>query len=330
MRHFFVINPHSFRTLNSLKQILMDIENCFSVGRRMKYRIYISRHPRDAIAAVHRYLLSVPFDETARVYAVGGDGILFDCLNGMINFQNAELTCVPYGNTNNYIRAFGGDAVPAFRDIRKLCAAPSRPVDVIRCGANYALNDVNIGFIGQTVVIANTLFRHKSSNWVRRIPSTIYFLSALRALSNKQALQQEYTVVMDGEDISGRYSNILFSNGACMGGKYIANPLAMPDDGRLDALLGTASGRLKIIRTMGDYRKGRYAKHKIFLHKTFQKAEIKSSLPLLVALDGEAFYAQEVTVEIVPGGVKFFAPENIAFADFSDKARAGKKGGGDK
>ena len=78
MRHFFVVNPHSFRTQDGLSRILKDLEDGFSIGRGAEYKIYISRYPRDAVAAVHRYVSNVPPDETARVYAVGGDGILFD------------------------------------------------------------------------------------------------------------------------------------------------------------------------------------------------------------------------------------------------------------
>jgi hypothetical protein len=37
-------------------------------------------------------------------------------------------------------------------------------------------------------------------------------------------------------------------------------------------------------------------------------------------MDGEAFYAEELKVEIMPRSVKFFAPEGMDFADYSHRA----------
>jgi diacylglycerol kinase family enzyme len=320
MRHFFVINPHSFRTLKSWKQIMMDLENCFSVGRRTEYKIYTSRHPRDAIAAVDRYLLSVPPDETVRVYAVGGDGILFDCLNGMVDFPNAELTSVPYGNANDFIRAFGEDAKPAFRDIKKLSASPSRPIDIIKCGTNYALIEVNIGLVGMTVINANAILRSSSSRWVSRYTSHIYTLSGIRALMNESIIRQQYNVLMDGVDVSGIYSNIHIANVACDGDTHVPSPYAKPDDGVLDAIFMHSINRLSAIRMIGDRNNGRFEKHDVFSYRRCKAVDVRSEAPLCIQMDGEALYARELSMEIIPNGIKFFAPEGMGIADYSHKA----------
>jgi len=103
MRHFFVINPHSFKAYEKdMIQVLTEIESSFSGKDSDEFNTHISRYPRDAIAVVHRFIASCPGDETVRIYAVGGDGILFECLNGMVDFPNAELTSVPYGNANDF------------------------------------------------------------------------------------------------------------------------------------------------------------------------------------------------------------------------------------
>jgi diacylglycerol kinase family enzyme len=327
MRHFFVINPHSFRTLGSLKQVLMDLENCFSVGRRMEYKIYISRRPRDAVSAVRRYMLTVPSDETVRVYAVGGDGILFDCLNGMVKFPNAELTSVPYGNANDFIRAFGEDAAPAFRDIKKLSVAPSRPVDIIHYGNNYALNEANIGVVGLTMTYANAILRRPDKKVPRFITPYIYTLSGLKVTFNKEVLCQKYTVLLDGEDVSGRYGNIHIANGPCNGGNAVPSPYAIPNDGLLDVISTGINTPLKALGTFTDMQTGKFEKHeKLFSRKQCRVIEVRSELPLCVELDGEAFYAHEIKMEIIPGGIKFFAPEEMDFVDYSHRAYRKEKG----
>jgi diacylglycerol kinase family enzyme len=328
MRHFFVINPHSFRTLAGLKRILMDVENCFTVERRMEYKIYISRRPRDAVAAVYRYLNAAPKSETVRIYAVGGDGILFDCLNGMAMFDNAELTSVPYGSANDFVRTFGEDAMSAFRNISNLSTAPAQAVDIIRCGANYAMIEVNIGFVGKTVITANNFMRGNIPPWVRSFTPYIYTLSGVRTINENEVLRQKYTVDMDGEDFSGNYCNIHIANVPCDGGAFVPSPYAKPDDGELDVIYIESRPKFDIIKAIGARNKGHFEKYDFFTYRKCRKMHVESDAPLCVAMDGEALYAREVSLEIIPKGIKFFAPEGMAFADYSH--RAYKRKGGKK
>jgi diacylglycerol kinase family enzyme len=298
----------------------MDLEGCFSVGRRTEYKIYISRYPRDAIAAVHRYLATVPSDEIVRVYAVGGDGILFDCLNGLINFPNAELTSVPYGSANDFVRAFGDNAIAAFRDIKKLSAAPSMPMDIIHCGTNYALLAVNVGIVGKTLILANEFLRKKSSTVVHKSTSEFYSYFAAKALFDQKLIRQEYKIKMDGKDLSGIYGNIQIANTACDGGKYTPSPYAMPNDGELDVIFISPKNTFDAIKIVLDRNKGHFEKHKMFQYKRCRKINITSETPLCIQMDGEAMYAQNINLEIIPDGVRVFAPEGFDFADFSYKA----------
>ena len=320
MRHLFVINPHSFRTLDSLSRILTDLENCFSIGRRMDYKIYISRYPRDAIGAVHRYVSNVPSDETARVYAVGGDGILFDCLNGMADFPNAEITNVPYGNASDFVRAFGEDAKPGFRDIKKLSAAPSRLVDIMHCGSNYAINHLGIGLEAQATLDAQAVFRRFRSKWISPFVRHMYTLCAFGSLFNDEVMNQKYQILMDGEDMSGCYFNIKITNGPCGGGAMVSCPYARPDDGLLDVIFSVSSPISSVMKSIVDYTRGHFEKHKIYFRKRCKKIVLKSDVPIRVHLDGEAFYDEELKVEIMPCHVRFFAPEGMDFADYSHRA----------
>jgi YegS/Rv2252/BmrU family lipid kinase len=311
MRHFFVINPHSFKTLDELKQLLADLQ-------QPDYTVYSSRFPRDAIHAVHRFLTGVDSGETARIYAVGGDGILFDCLNGMVGFPNAELTSVPYGNANDFVRAFGEEALTEFRDIKRLSAGTAIPVDIIHYGANYALNEANIGMGGYSTANAQKFLRKFNNNWIRKHASSVYILSAVMALFAKDVLTQKYRILMDGEDLSGSYINILVSNGPCNGGSLIPNPYAVPNDGLLDVLFTASRNRLQLIAYKNDYANGNFEKHKdIYIAKRCASLSVKSELPMHVELDGEAFFTQEIKIELIPKGIRFFVPKGFKPVDYS-------------
>jgi diacylglycerol kinase family enzyme len=321
MKHFFVINPHSFRLSNDLNRVMQECENCFSGGSVADYKIYMSRYPRDAIAAVHRYLTAAAPEEAVRVYAVGGDGILFDCLNGMVHFPNAELTNVPYGGTNDFVRAFGDGAQAAFRDIKSLTAAPVQYVDIIHCGHNYALIEVNIGLVAQAVIYANSLFRNPATKWTRRAAGLVYSLCAAGALLNDdEVLNQPYTITLDGEDVSGSYCDIHVANSAFDGGCHIPMPYAIPNDGILDVTLVDAMSKLNLARVIGDRNKGHFEKHKTFHHRRCRTLELKSEIPMRVQMDGESFYAQKINMEIIPNAVKFVAPEGMKPVDYSYRA----------
>ena len=331
MKHFIVINPHSFITPDSMNQFKAELEVCFNAKPGDEYDVHISQYPRDAIAAINHYVCDLPADETVRVYAVGGDGILFDCLNGMVAFENVELTNVSLGNSNDFIRAFGEDAKEAFGDIKRLINAPSRPVDVINCGSNYAINDVNIGLVGQTVVYANKIFPHLPPKLLRNNAGLAFALCAIRTLFDYEVMNQKYEVYIDGKNRSGIYSNICISNAACTGGSMTPNPYANPVDGLLEVIFLDTYNTTKSLGLVGAYSRGHFEKFNRYQREICNTIEIKSNDVLRVQMDGEGFFAKEIKLEIVPGGIKFFAPEGMDFFDYSGKAYKGpKKAGGRK
>jgi diacylglycerol kinase family enzyme len=235
--------------------------------------------------------------------------------------------CRPYGSANDFVRAFGEDAKPAFRDIKKLSQAPSRPMDIIHCGINYALLEVNIGLVGLTTIRANKILRLGNRDWIRSHTPSIYTLSGTRTVLDPGLINQHYNVRIDGRDKSGRYANIHVANCACDGGAFVPSPYSVPDDGELNVIFIHACNRLDMIRMIGDRNKGTFEKHKLFEHHKCKTIEVYSDAPLCIEMDGEGFYAPEIKMEIVPNGIKIFAPEELGFADYSHRAYT-KKGRG--
>jgi diacylglycerol kinase family enzyme len=325
VNHFFFFFFHFFKATGNMENVIGEIEDCFRDEEEEKYKIHISRYRRDAIAVVYNYISAFPKNETVRVYAVGGDGILFECLNGMVYFPNAELTSVPYGNANDFIRTFGEGVNDKFRDIKGLINAPSRPIDIIHCGSNYAINGVTVGVIGQTIIEANKIFPRFPAKWLRKNIGTAYILCAVKALLNKTIMRQRYALLLDGVDFSGQYCNIHVGNHACNGGTMTQSSYAMPDDGVLNAILAQTTSGLRIAMDMNDYNSGLFEKFDYFIHKEFEVMEIKSDDMLCVEMDGEGFYAHKLEVKVIPNGIKVFAPGELEYMDYSYKAFKPKK-----
>ncbi|GHV09034.1 diacylglycerol kinase [Clostridia bacterium] len=315
MRHFFVINPKSFITAKDWRTFLLSVERCFSVGKRAEYKTYISRFPRDAIAAVRRYIASVPPEETVRVYAVGGDGILFDCLNGIVNYPNAELASVPYGNANDFVRAFGEGHADKFRDIKALSTAPTILTDILQCGVNYAISNCSLGLEAAAVIRMNWLSRILSKMHNRRklIP-LLYKFGAVVHLLDRGRFIQEYEVTLDGENLSGRYVNINVGNIFGNGGSNSPSPYALPDDGIANVIFLNATSAPKVVSIISDYCSGGYERHpKSFFAKEFKEMRVKSREPMYVVLDGESFFSRDFSMKILPKAVKIVAPPGLTY-----------------
>jgi diacylglycerol kinase family enzyme len=100
-----------------------------------------------------------------RLYAVGGDGILFDCLNGLIGLPKSELAAVPYGHTNDdFMSAFGEGIRDVFRNIPLQAAVPFIATDILHYGGDYAMNLCIVG-IESAALFKAVYRRHQMRKW---------------------------------------------------------------------------------------------------------------------------------------------------------------------
>jgi diacylglycerol kinase family enzyme len=79
-------------------------------------------------------------------------------------------------------------------------------------------------------------------------------------------------------------------------------------------LTARSIGTLKALRLISDYLKGMYYKYpSICSLRRVKKVSIRSESPLLVNLDGEAFFDSEITIEIIPRAMKIVAVNNLSY-----------------
>jgi diacylglycerol kinase (ATP) len=320
MHHLFIINPKSFTSAQKWRDFLLSVENTFSKSNRAEYSTYLSRYPRDGIAAVHRYIDKLDPGETARVYAVGGDGILFDCLNGIIDYPTAELASIPYGNANDFVRAFGEGKHALFRDVALMSRAPTIKTDVIRSDTNYGLMHTTFGIESAAVMnmtpASNRLSRFKL---LRRFVPTLYRLGAVLAIMDSETLAQHYEIEIDGVDYSGEYVDIMLGNTLGNGGTNVTNPHAAPNDGLLDAVMLRNVGRVKTLSLINSYVHGGFEQHgDKFAYVKFRRLHIKSNKTMFVGIDGENFFSEDIELEVIPKAVNIVAPPGMRYINDSE------------
>jgi diacylglycerol kinase family enzyme len=316
-KHLFIINPVSFKAEKDMGVFVTMVKNQFVRIVKEECEIRVSRFPRHAIRMARQYITQAGPETVVRVYAVGGDGILFDCLNGIVGLPNAELAPIPYGRTNYFVRSFGDNLEDSFRDIPRLAMAPAISTDILHCGSNYALNNCTLG-LESAVIFQTVEMRKNLKNWTRfirdngRIYNLLYYFGGAMVMFDKKITKQEYTINMDGEDLSGAYAGVNIANGPCYGGDKSVAVTAIPDDGFFDVLMFKRSGVLRGLTRALPYTGHDRLSGDITL-KRGKIISIRSREPLMIALDGEAFLDTNITVELIKGGVRIAAPDNLPY-----------------
>jgi diacylglycerol kinase family enzyme len=131
----------------------------------------LTARPRHAIELVATAIA----DGASEVLVAGGDGTIFEAVNGMLAAgpTRSTLGIVPIGTGNDFVKMLG------LTDWRVACAriaaGRSRPVDIGRCGTHYFANGVGVGFDAQVAHFANGI------RWLSGTP--VYALALLNVLA---------------------------------------------------------------------------------------------------------------------------------------------------
>lgn len=303
------------------------------------YELYVSRYPRDAVGFIRKKLsaqtdsgasgvsdasgASAPNepDKKIRVYAVGGGGTLYDCLNGIAE-SGVELSAVPLGSANDFIKSFNDEAmahsgVPAefiFRDVAQLYSGHSVKLDMFSCNANHAISYCAIGAEARAARFACDMLNiaWRCPAVLRRFaklssfPNYCYALGRIAASRGaKDSASRRanfYSIKIDDKDYSGNYSSIIITNGSCFCCGKTGTRGALPWDGSLNIILYESDLSTSV------YKNG-------FFETRGKKISVKQDNFLDVALDGEVFQESSIDIAVVPSAVNFVVPKTILRAE---------------
>jgi len=313
MKHIFVFDPKSFRSQQwKMDNILDDIGQFFRMQEDSDFSIQISHHRRDAIVLIQKEVETSRDDDTARIYAIGGDEILFDCINGVAELPNTELAVVPYGEASYFLRNFGEGKDALFRNIPALVReGQAIPTDIINWDVNYALNSCYIGLHSTT---AGRLREYAALNKGSFIffSGISSFINNISAVFDKQIAAQHYNITIDDTDYSGNYSLIHVANGPYYAGKTTGlSKKAMPDDGLLDVALIKSASPLKTMWSLSRYSHGKKPRNCTILQA--QKIKIQSDRQMWIQLDNEYIQDTDISIGVVHHAVQMVVMDNLSY-----------------
>ncbi len=300
MRYVFIINPAAGKG-KAIKELCQEISSYCS-KHSLEYALQITTASGDAQRFAHEHALK---GDEVTIFLAGGEGTVFEALNGVFGFDNVTLGVIPIGSANDFLKFFPREKKSAFRDIDDQLNGKPLKMDVIKAGDKYCLNGCSVGM---DAIVANYM------NGFRRLPlisgSMAYNLAIVKCFLGKIGCR--LTLKADGKDLGNK--KCLFAvvaNGPAYGGGYLAAPDAVPFDGELNYTVVENINKLRILRFIGKYKKGEVDGLPFVHREKCSSFAIKSEGDVPVNLDGEIFDMKEIEFKIIKNGVNFHIPASV-------------------
>lgn len=297
MKHLFIVNPMAGKGKTAALAVPEIEKACKQRGA--SYEIHLTSCAGDGETYTRKMAEST--SEPLRVYACGGDGTLYDVVNGAIGHDHVEVASVPLGSGNDFIRLFGDREM--FSDIGAQMDGKTTLLDAIWCNGKYAINQCSMGFDAN---VCDKQASFKKLPWLKG--ESAYVASLLYCFIKK--MENTFTISID--DGPPETMKVLFAyvgNSRWYGGGFMAGPLAMPDDGLLDFVIVKKDiPRIKMLSLIGPYKNGKHLGWDRTIFKRGKKIHITSDETAVVNVDGEIQYVKESTMKIVEKAVRFVIP----------------------
>jgi YegS/Rv2252/BmrU family lipid kinase len=313
MKHVFVFDPKSFPNQQWKMESMLDhIGEFFRTQEKPDFSIQLSRYRRDSIVHIQKEVETAKDGDTVRVYAIGGDEILYDCINGVAELPNTELAMVPYGETSDFLYNFGEGNDVLFRNILSLVQkGEAIPTDIFKWNVNYALNSCQIGLNSASKRRLRKYKAAQNKGSFILFTKFSFFLNSISTAFDRQIATQHYKITIDDNDYSGNYSLIHIANGPYYSGRKTGLTKAAPDDGLLDVALIKSAGPLTTKWSLSRYSHGKKPKNCVTMQA--KKITVQSDKKMWIQLDNEYILDTDINIEVVPHAVRMVTMDNLSY-----------------
>lgn len=303
MKHIFIVNPVAGKG-QAATRIIPQIEAYFQAHPEISFEIYVTKAQGDGKDYAESMAKT---GEPIRFYACGGDGTLYEVVNGAYKYPNTAVGILPLGSGNDFARIFGGS--DKLLDIGAQVHARTRKFDLIDAGGHVAINQCSMGLDAEVCA---------KQAYFKKLPGVggefAYTMSLFYCLFRR--LNSEFKIIVDDEKtVEGKMLFALCANSRWYGGGYKGAPKAVPDDGKLDFILVRKTvGRLKLAGLVNKYKRGEHLSWDFTEFVRGSKLQILSKNPAAVNVDGECEYVTESIFRILPAALDVIMPDAESYA----------------
>lgn len=244
--------------------------------------------------------------------AVGGDGISFEIVNGLLPESQATLAAqdstptlgfLPLGTGNSFLRDFS-DPKAADRGLEHAIGAiesrRSRACDVLRLthkdGEFYYINLLSVGFAADVAALRHRRFR--GSGHAGYLASIFLSLARLK--------RRPFPVRVNGQGEFDRRPCLFltFNNSKFTGGTMMIAPDAVTDDGLIEYVRWGPIGRWGLIRNLSTLYDGTHTRHPLAERQPVRRVDFQLNGPVDVMVDGEVLTLECQTIEVLPSALR--------------------------
>lgn len=252
------------------------------------YRLYKTEYAGHATALARQ----AAGEGAQIVFSMGGDGLAQEVVRGLYG-TGAAMGILPAGTGNDFIKSLGLPKEP-LGALKQALSRPPQPIDIGLINGQAFLNIAGAGFDVKTLA------------WSRRfkwLPGSMmpYLLGALCAIVTFQPLDAEIT--RDGETYHQRAIILAVSNGQYLGGGMRLAPHASIRDGLFDVVTISQIPRFLLLFLLPFVIAGHGDRLKPITTCRCQSITLRQK-GLVMEADGEFFPGDELTLQVVPGGIK--------------------------
>ncbi len=307
MKYYFIINPAAGK--GDIARLTEEKIISACSGRDIDYEVYLTQTVGDAT----EYIRSIcsQYNRPCRFYACGGDGTIFEVMNGVSKFKNAQMGIIPIGTGNDFIKNFTNTEL--FLDVESQLEGTTHEIDLIKYNEKYCANMINIGFDCEVVKKTGEI---KRKSFVSL--STAYNLSVFIELIKKPGVA--FSASIDGGEYK-KYDLLLstFANGKFCGGGYKSNPYASLRDGLLDYNFVRDIGRPRFISLLSVYKTGKHVTNDkmkdIINYGQCRTMDIVFGTLQAICIDGEIEECKQLHLEAIERAITICLPKGVGFIE---------------
>ncbi|WP_036649504.1 diacylglycerol kinase [Paenibacillus pini] len=233
------------------------------------------------------------------IIAAGGDGTLYEVVNGMAGKDHLPpLGVFPLGTTNDFARGLG---IP--RNWEDYCdlviRQQTRPIDVGKANERYFINIAGGGTLTE-------LTYDVPSRLKTMIGQLAYYIKGIEKMINLSP--QELILKAEGQEaIHDEFMIFLITNTNSVGGFEKLAPGARIDDGELDVIAVKKCNLAEFVRIVSLAQRGEHLNDKKVVYFRTKSMEVTSPGKVLLNLDGELGGELPVNFSVMPQHLRVFA-----------------------